>query len=247
MKKLYKAINKAHTLENLLYKEYNKIYELLKNKNLQEFKKTKSYKDLVYISKLQNSKWVKISVDVQKLWELNPEFEIYFTSDSCKSIVDSIKSKNFNNIAKAFRNAYALFIVEYGIKDFDIPKDIAPLLIDEKYLEALSKDKEYLYKAINLISNVKKEIPSFIGFINVGWFDEPYMNGDVKCLSKLLKASIKMIDKWIKQEKEGKFSYVENSHVFHIPLSSGQSDSWDKWAYVIPNTLKYVCNFTPTG
>lgn len=125
---------------------------------------------------------------------------------------------------------------------------LVKLLSDKAFIKQAEKDKKHIIALQNELEEVQKYLdkksPAVRKFvnINIGWFDEPFMNGDYNDLKKLLKQSLKECDLWINEEKNGKNLMSYNPECFHISMSSGQDDSWGEWQYIFPNVYKYLFN-----
>ena len=125
---------------------------------------------------------------------------------------------------------------------------LVKLLADKVFINQAEKDKKHIATLQNDLEEVQKYLdkksPAFRKFvkINIGWFDEPFMNGDYNDLKKLLKQSLKECDLWINEEKNGKNLRSFNPETFYISISSNQNDSWEEWQYIFPNVYKYLFN-----
>jgi hypothetical protein len=123
---------------------------------------------------------------------------------------------------------------------------LVKLLADKVFIKQAEKDKKHIINLQKDLEEVQKYLakksPSIRKFIkvNIGWFDEPFMNGDYNDLKKLLKQSLKECDLWINEEKNGKNLRSVDPECFHISMSSGQDDSWEEWKYIFPNVYKYL-------
>jgi len=123
---------------------------------------------------------------------------------------------------------------------------LVKLLADKVFINQAEKDKKHIATLQNDLEEVQKYLdkksPAVRKFvkIDIGWFDEPFMNGNSNDLKKLLKQALKECDLWIKEEKSGKNLRSISTECFHISISSGQSDSWEEWKYIFPNVYKYL-------
>lgn len=123
---------------------------------------------------------------------------------------------------------------------------LVKLFGDKVFIKQAEKDKQHILdlqndlKEIQNYLNKKSEaIRRFVN-VNIGWFDEPFMNGDYNDLKDLLNQALKECDLWIEEEKNGKKLRSVCPECFHISMSSNQSDSWEEWEYIFPNVYKYL-------
>lgn len=247
MNTIYKVFEKAGCLKNLLQEPryielLNKVFK--EEVSLEYFENTEAYKDIAYLSNYKDSKWVELAAN--NTWTNDyqpsiPEEDIKRYAPHAYEIKKAIETRDLEALSKALRNCYLCEHIEF---EYEIPKLLLPHLIDKQYINAILKDKAYIQDSISLILDIQSKNPGFSKFISVGWFDEPYMSQDTDGLLKLLNDSLSMCDVLIAEENKGKFKFLDEHTEFHIPLASGQSDSWDEWVHVIPNTIEYACGFS---
>jgi len=165
--------------------------------------------------------------------------------DSLKKFTDSVNDEYFRENATV-ENALITFLKSVIGTDFATHKDsrlfkpqkfLTKLLGDKEFIEQVEKDKKHIVSFQKFL----QEIPSnFKRFVNIGWWDDTYLNGDYNALKKLLDNALKDCDKWIEEEKNGLNLASVDSECISISGSTGQSDSWEEWKYIFPNTYKYL-------
>ncbi len=123
---------------------------------------------------------------------------------------------------------------------------LVKLFGDKVFIKQAEKDKQHildlqndLKEIQNYLNKQSEAIRKFVN-VNIGWFDEPFMNGDYNDLKDLLNQALKECDLWIEEEKNGKNLRSVYPEYFHISMSSNQSDSWEEWKYIFPNVYKYL-------
>lgn len=125
---------------------------------------------------------------------------------------------------------------------------LVKLFGDKVFIKQAEKDKQHildlqndLKEIQNYLNKQSEAIRKFVN-VNIGWFDEPFMNGDYNDLKDLLNQALKECDLWIEEEKNGKKLRSVYPECFRISMSSNQSDSWEEWKYIFPNVFKYLFN-----
>lgn len=145
-------------------------------------------------------------------------------------------------IVQALRNIRNSFRLE-GI-NFAVDPDLASVLADKDFIEALENDKKHICYMRDCIGDLLSNCSAAIHFINMGWFDEPFDNRRIETLLELFEKSVDLATNMIIEEKTGAcFRSRLHKHdgdcagLFY-PLEKN-SDSWDEWVHLFPNTIKF--------
>jgi hypothetical protein len=157
--------------------------------------------------------------------------------------VDHVEPEYIANALRSIRN----FFHNEKI-DFAVDPDLAKLIADRDFIDALQRDKNHIDYMKQVIGDALSNCPSLVHFIRVGWFDEPFDSKGIDVLLDLFDKSSDLATNMILEEKTGTFFrstfHKETDCTGLFSPLENNSDSWNEWVHIFPYTIQFFLGNT---